>query len=258
MAQLWAPKWLHLMLIYLWENLKNNCSNVYWKTTFLVQIYKWCGYEVDSEWITYIPLSSSLMKNITLPFPSSILLALYRKVYYPQMYTPNLPTPINTFCLAAVILLMWLRAYHKVKLLESSEFAQLKNHLKRRGYKESIIKKSFIKAHSISRSSLLQYKEKLKCKRTSCVLTYHPCLRNRFNTIRGHWTSVEKNSKLSKVFPEPPMVAFKHPNSLRNLLLRTYISKHREKSHSCGDTHFKGCKHMQHSSSYTSKVTGKQ
>jgi hypothetical protein len=54
------------------------------------------------------------------------------------------------------------------------------------------------------------------------------------------------------------MVAFKHPNSLRNLLLRTDISKHRDKSHSCGDTHFKGCKHMQHSSSYTSKVTGKQ
>ena len=80
---------------------------------------------------------------------------------------------------------------------------QLKNHLKR-GYKQSIIKKSFIKAHSISRSSLLQYKEKQKCKRTPCVLTYHPCLRNSFNTIREHWTFVEKNSKLFKVFPEPP------------------------------------------------------
>ena len=30
----------------------------------------------------------------------------FRKVYYSQIYTPNLPTPINTFCLAAVILLM--------------------------------------------------------------------------------------------------------------------------------------------------------
>ena len=73
--------------------------------------------------ITSIPPSSSLMKYLTLPFPSSILLALYRKVYYPQIYTPNLPTPINTFCLAAIILRMWLRAYHTVKLLESGEFA---------------------------------------------------------------------------------------------------------------------------------------
>jgi hypothetical protein len=56
--------------------------------------------------ITYIPPSSSLMKYLTLPFPSSTLLALYRKVYYPQIYTPNLPTPINTCYLAAVILLI--------------------------------------------------------------------------------------------------------------------------------------------------------
>jgi hypothetical protein len=49
---------------------------------------------------------------------------------------------------------------------------QLKNNLKRRGYKQNIIKKSFNKANNISRSSLLQYKEKQKCKRTPCVLTY--------------------------------------------------------------------------------------
>ena len=102
---------------------------------------------------------------------------------------------------------------------------QLKNHLKRRGYKQSIIKKSFNKAHDISRSSLLQHKQKQKCKKKPCVLAYHPCLRNSFNTVREHWTSVEKNSKLSKVFPEPPMVACKQPNSLRNLLVRAEISK---------------------------------
>ena len=138
---------------------------------------------------------------------------------------------------------------------------QLKNNLKRRGYKQSIIKKSFNKANNISRSSLLQYKEKQKCKRTPCVLTYHPCLRNSFNTIRGHWTSVEKNSKLSKVFPEPPVVAFKQPHSLRNLLVRAEMSKPNTtigKSHSCGDKRCKCCKHMHHSSSYTSKITGKQ
>jgi hypothetical protein len=138
---------------------------------------------------------------------------------------------------------------------------QLKNHLKRRGYKQRIIKKSFNEAHSIPRSSSLQYKEKQKCKRIPCVLTYHPCLRNSFNTIREHWTSVETNSKLSKVFPEPPMVAFKQPNSLRNLLVRENISKPNTticKSHSCGDNRCKCCRHMQHSSSYTSKVTRKQ
>ena len=109
--------------------------------------------------ITYIPPSSSLMKYLTLPFPSSTLLALYRKVYYPQIFTPNLPTPINNFCPTAVILLMWLRAYHMVKLLESGKFAPPTNLRKndwvnlkiiwkegaRRGYKQSIIKKILTK-----------------------------------------------------------------------------------------------------------------
>jgi hypothetical protein len=54
------------------------------------------------------------------------------------------------------------------------------------------------------------------------------------------------------------MVAFKQPNSLRNLLLRAEISKPNttiDKSHACGDKRCKCSKYMQHSSSYTSKVT---
>ena len=70
---------------------------------------------------------------------------------------------------------------------------QLKNDLKRRGYKQSIIKKSFNKYHSISRNSLLQYKEKQICKRTPCVLTYHSFLRNSF--MNGVFVSIGHPSK---------------------------------------------------------------
>jgi hypothetical protein len=48
---------------------------------------------------------------------------------------------------------------------------------------------------------------------------------------------------------------------LRNLLVRAEISKPNtniSKSHSCGDKRCKCCRHMQHSSSYTGKVTGTQ
>jgi hypothetical protein len=100
----------------------------FWKIVILYEIYRENWKRTNSfVHCLYIPLSSSLMKYLTLPFPSSTLLALDRKVNYSQMYTPNLPTPINTFCLAAVILLMWLRAYHTVKFLESDEFTPLTN-----------------------------------------------------------------------------------------------------------------------------------
>ena len=138
---------------------------------------------------------------------------------------------------------------------------QLKNHLKRRGYNQSSMKKSLSKSHSNSRGSLFQYKEKQKCKRTHCVLTYHHSLRNSFNTIREHWTSVEKKSKQYNIFPATPMVALKQSNSMKNLLVWAEMSKPSTtigKSHSCGHKHCKCCRHMQHSSSHTSKVIGKQ
>ena len=46
-----------------------------------------------------------------------------------------------------------------------------------------------------------------------------------------------------------------------NIHVYIYISKPNTtigKSHSCGDKRCKCCKHMQHSSSYASKITGKQ
>jgi hypothetical protein len=104
--------------------------------------------------ITYIPPSSSLMKYLTLPFPSSTLLALYRKVYYPQIYTPNLPTSINTFYLAAAILLMWLRAYYTVKLLESGEFAPPTNLWKNGWVNLKIIWKEGVTNTILSRKGL--------------------------------------------------------------------------------------------------------
>ena len=195
--------------------------------------------------ITYIPLSSSLMKYLTLPFPSSTLLEgelstdLYSKPTDTNQYLlPSSCHPPRVTKSIPYSQALRIRRICSTDKSLKKRLSQLRNHLKRRGYKQSIIKKSFNKAHNISRSSLLQYKEKQICKRTPCVLSYHPCLRNSFNTIREHWTSVEKNSKLSKVFPEPPMVALKQPNSLRNLLVRAEISKPNTtigKSHSSGD-----------------------
>ncbi|XP_071153604.1 uncharacterized protein [Mytilus edulis] len=133
------------------------------------------------------------------------------------------------------------------------QLRQLETRLKKRGYKHRNIKKSFQKAESIPRSELLEYKVKKKNKRTPCVLTYHPSLKNSFGVIREHWKSVEKNSKLSKIFPEPPMIAFRQPSSLRNLLVRAEVSDNRSTSgecRSCEEKRCKCCLQMQHSSTF--------
>ena len=258
MAQLGAPKWLHLMLIYLCVNLKKQLLES--SIERLLSSYRFID-DVDMKWTlsdkelqNFLSRANNLhpsikftheISNTTISFLDTSS-SLSEGVLSTDLYSK--PTDTNQCLLPSSCHLphvtksipysqaLRIRRICSTDKSLKKRLGQLTNHLKRRGYKQSIIKKT----HNISRSSLLQYKEKQKCKRTPSVLTYHSCLRNSFNTIRR--TSVEKNSKLSKVLPEPPMIAFKEPNSLRNLLVRAEISKPNTtmgKSHSCGD---KRCK----------------
>ena len=142
----------------------------------------------------------------------------------------------------------------------SRRLNQLNGHLKNRGYKHKIIKEGFKKAKSQPRADLLQYKQKQKSKRVPCVITYHPSMRHCSRTILRHWPSVEKSSKLSKIFPDPPMVAFKQPDSLKSHLVRaemgsSYVPSGENRP--CGDKRCKCCRHIQPSSTFQCKTTRK-
>ena len=138
---------------------------------------------------------------------------------------------------------------------------QLKNRLKKRGYKQQVINGSFKKADQFNRNELLQYREKRKNNRVPFVITYHPSLRNLPGIIREHWKSVERNSDLSKMFPEPPVMAFRKPSSLKNLLVRAEMSRPTTavgECCPCGNARCKTCKQIQSTSTFTSKTTQKQ
>jgi hypothetical protein len=87
----------------------------------------------------------------------------------------------------------------------------LRHHLKRREYNEKVIESGFSKASEINRNNLLEYKEKNINKRVPLVLTYHPSLDKISGISRHHWTEIEKSETLAKLFPEPPVVAFRRP-----------------------------------------------
>jgi hypothetical protein len=41
------------------------------------------------------------------------------------------------------------------------------------------------------------------------VLTYHPSLEKISGIVRHHWKEIQKSETLTKLFPEPPVVAFR-------------------------------------------------
>ena len=134
----------------------------------------------------------------------------------------------------------------------------LRSNLKKRGYKNKVIKKGFERANQHQREELLQYKKKKVNNRVPFVLTFHPAFKNLSSIMREHWQSLQKHQTLSKIFPEPPVLAFRRPKSIKDRLVRADIKVKRDsprQSQSCGDKRCKTCDQMQCTETFTSKST---
>jgi hypothetical protein len=79
-----------------------------------------------------------------------------------------------------------------------------------------VIESGFSKASEIDRNDLLEYKEKKINGRVPLVRTYHPSLEKISGIVRHHWKEIEKSESLTKLFPEPPVVAFRRPKSIKD------------------------------------------
>ena len=137
----------------------------------------------------------------------------------------------------------------------------LRHHLKKRGYNDKVIESGFSKASEINRNDLLEYKEKKINKRVPLVLTYHPSLAKIAGIVRHHWKEIEKSETLVKLFPEPPVVAFRRPKSIKDTLVRAAVSRPSStvgQCKPCGDKRCKCCLQLQHTQVFHSKTTGKE
>ena len=101
---------------------------------------------------------------------------------------------------------------------------ELKCHLKKRGYNNASINHCYNKASGIDRKDLIQYKEKNANNRVPFVITYHPAFSNLSSIVREHWTTIQKHPELCKIFKETPVLAFRKPKSLKDILVRDDIS----------------------------------
>ena len=95
----------------------------------------------------------------------------------------------------------------------------------------------------------------------SLVPTYHPSLEKISGIVRHHWKEIEKCETLTKFFPEPLVVAFWRPESIKNTLVRAAVSRPSStvgQCKPCGDKRCKCCLQLQHAQVFHSKTTGKE
>ena len=95
--------------------------------------------------------------------------------------------------------------------------------LQSRNYNKNVINAAFEKLKTLNRLEVLERVIKPKVKRVVLAIRYHPKLPCIPNIIKKHWNTMTKDQELKKVFPKPPMVAFKQPPNLRSMLIRANL-----------------------------------
>ncbi|KAJ8019991.1 hypothetical protein HOLleu_41807 [Holothuria leucospilota] len=97
---------------------------------------------------------------------------------------------------------------------------ELQTHFNNRGYDPSTVSQQINRAKQIPRNELLTYKPRKKNKRILLVVTYSPIFANLPRKLHKCSRHLQNSPELKSTFKEPPMVAFRRPRSLRDLLVR--------------------------------------
>ena len=98
---------------------------------------------------------------------------------------------------------------------------QFVNHFVKRGYKESRLRKMKEEIKLMDREELLQPKAPTSSERTPLVITYH----HKFTGIaqvlrRSYQRMLSKHTDSAKIFPEPPLVAYRRTTNIRDKIVR--------------------------------------
>ena len=112
-------------------------------------------------------------------------------------------------------------ALRLVRICSSTEalnkrFNELESMLLSRNYNRNVVRSAIERASKLDRLEVLKRVIKTESKRVIMVLRYNPKLISVSTVIKKHWSSMTKDPILKKIFPEPPMLAFKQPSNLRS------------------------------------------
>ena len=148
------------------------------------------------------------------------------------------------------------------------EFTILKEKLLTRGYSEHIINFHVNKTYSISRDELLREKQlKKNTTKLPFITTYNKTLPNIRSAIENHWNTLQINNKISELFQDKPVIAYRRNKNLSDLIGVKNIVNNKAKcniaskgsSAPCNRGYgSKCCKYVNRTTTFTSSNTGKR
>ena len=100
---------------------------------------------------------------------------------------------------------------------------ELREMLISRYYRPKSVDNAILKVKLMDREMALQKVEKKKNDRITFALRYYPQLPPISQILHRHWRAMTIDPEMKKIFPEPPMVAFKKLPNLKQQLIRTKL-----------------------------------
>ena len=95
-----------------------------------------------------------------------------------------------------------------------------------RGYRPKVVDAAIVKARCLDRSEALKKVEKSveENERVRFITTYDPRLPNIGKILKeNHKVMLESDGRLKGAFPKPPMVCFKRPPNIKDILCRAKL-----------------------------------
>ena len=89
----------------------------------------------------------------------------------------------------------------------------------------------------------------------------YTALCNLSSIVREHWTTIQKHPELCKIFKEPPVLTFRKPKSLKDILVRADISPrsaYNGQYQKCDLKRSMTCKNIQCTQKFSSTYTGEK
>ena len=140
--------------------------------------------------------------------------------------------------------------------------AELKKYLMKRGHDGERVQQGIDKATRIPREELLMpriHKESEQV--TPLVVTFHPDLPHLTRILHDHQCVIDISPRLREALPKYPLVAYRRPPNLKDLLVRAELKQQREtyKGNSpCKHPRCKACAHIKTGTVFNSTTTGAQ
>ena len=139
---------------------------------------------------------------------------------------------------------------------------ELKKHVLKRGYCEQQLNDEIHRALAISRENCLQLRPSQdKPARIPLVVTYHPILPSFQSITKRHLPTLQTSEKLRDAFLHPPLIAFRRPRNLRDLLVRASLNTIQNETpgnRPCGAAGCKTCPILTATDEFTSYKTGQK